>query len=458
MNKEALNESIVRNSRAVTMEEVKETVRTLSPTDFNNMEFDEEAGLLRADYCYADLHTLEAEYEPMKAKFVATDELQTAINTLLQEGTGDYVRMADDSLVHLIKKSPKTSLFPVVESANKGLFNKGYAIDNRQIVLDVEGTTPTNDQPLYAVKELCSNETCDECNGTKMVSKTDKKTGEVTQEECPKCKGHGTIGHFGYIVTTLHNHQTQLVIVPKNAIDHLSDSAIKDHKGDDREPSRMFTHFNGTNLEEYPAMLQDFYLDAIKKQLEENTLTVDAYIKMVPCVGFRYKEVVSGKECSGCIVDIFDNPELKLRLASGTSKFFGSMKNGMKSISGFFGAISSSESHKNRKDTIRATRLLIGIALADGEMSPEERELVMSSITGVDELTNGDRKDLSALLSSPDSSFLTDDDFEFNNEGTARVVLDRLEKIAQATDEICEAEQSIIDRLRASLERIKNEK
>ena len=81
MNKEALNESIVRNSRAVTMEEVKETVRTLSPTDFNNMEFDEEAGLLRADYCYADLHTLEAEYEPMKAKFVATDELQTAINT-----------------------------------------------------------------------------------------------------------------------------------------------------------------------------------------------------------------------------------------------------------------------------------------------------------------------------------------------------------------------------------------
>ena len=150
----------------------------------------------------------------------------------------------------------------------------------------------------------------------------------------------------------------------------------------------------------------------------------------------------------GVVVDPFVNPELVLSLDSTGRKLFSGVKDSMKSINNFIGSIGKSTGFKDKEDLKRSIRLLIAIAVSDGDVSEEEKKALTLTIRKMDDLTSSEQEQMLQLLGQKDCSFLTDDDFIFHNKANAEETLGRMQDVASASDGVSDEERDIIERLR----------
>ena len=96
----------------------------------------------------------------------------------------------------------------------------------------------------------------------------------------------------------------------------------------------------------------------------------------------------------------------------------------------------------------RTIRLLIAIAVADGDVSEEEKQTLTLSIRDIHQLTTAEQEQLLSLLGSADSSFLTEDDFKFHSRENAEMTINRMQEIASSDGLVDVRERDIIERLR----------
>ena len=227
---------------------------------------------------------------------------------------------------------------------------------------------------------------------------------------------------------------------------NISTEILERHKGDPTQTVRMKAHYNGHDFEQYPDALRPF-LDMMHDKTGEPNAIEDIYFKIITCYSFTFRNVLTGKLDTGIIVEPSADPELIIPMGK-TGGIISGMKDRIKKINNFFGNIGKTDNFKDNEDLRRTIRLLIAIAVADGNVSDDEKQSLTLSIRNIDQLTNSDCDELLKLLSMNDSSFLTDDDFKFHSHENAEVTLNRMQEIATADGNVDDTERDIIERLK----------
>lgn len=447
---EQMRSDTAANLGDLTMGAAIEMIKSINPSVYNSIIIDEATALKRYDYYYIHAESSQLEYKTERRSAAVNDDLAGRIEALLaKKGEAPYIAL-DNSLIEQMEKAPKYSVDSFFSDARKRMsekINGGRGIKHADITLNVDNNRPAKNQPAYAVIDECFLQTCPTCNGEKYVEQKNKE-GIIEHVECSSCKGLGRIALLTYFVTKVSYDQATIIRCKNGNIDDLKTSVLEAHKGDDTSMSRMLTHFNGTDIEEFDEYISPL-LDIVRDKIGKGNATEDIYYHLIPCYTFSYRDVISSEMRMGVIVDPFRKPELVLNL--GGSSFFSSMKDSAKGIGNFFGRLSKSDKYKDREDLIRSTRLMIAIAVADGHIDAGEKQALTLSIRNIDKLTDSDRNELVELLGSVDSSFLTDDDFNFHSMDNAKETLVRMQEIAAADGEISDVERDLIERLNLKL-------
>lgn len=440
-----------RNMIEVGIEQVKEIVVQLAPNVANSIIIDEAAGVKRTNYCYIDVVSKRVKYDIDKKAFHPREELAALMSTILQDNSeSPYVKMPNRDIMTQIAQSPNVSMTNSFKNAIANIKMKND-VEERYLELNADGPDLQDEQPLYLVKDLCSLEDCPKCHGTKLVQKVDKKTQETVEESCTECQATGKIATVGVVNIEVKERRDKLVLTNDDPIANLKDSALISHVLEhSMTRHRTLTRFNDLNEQDYdPTMLP--FVDELHQVMDGEPATEDVYYQVIPCVEFTYRDVLSGKLCKGAILDVIDDPELALSLTSGMSKMSTAMKDASKSLAGFFGKIGKTEKSKSKADLKRMTRLLIAITIADGNVEESEKHLLVNQLRDMDDFTSSEKESFSELLGQTDTSFLTDDDFQFHSPDKARETLIRMKQIAEADGTATNEELDLIARLESTL-------
>lgn len=451
MTQEAMFSNSERNLQNVEMQQVKEIITQLDPSASNSIIIDEAVGLKRVNYCYVDVVSKHVAYQVERRQFHPREELAGKLSQIFaDQGESPYVALPDRSMLALIGQSPKVSISNAIRNVFSSISQR-HEVDASYIRLNADGIHLSAEQPLYLVKELSSMEFCPKCGGAKVVHRTNK-SGELEEATCTECQGTGRIASVGIVNIDVKEHSDKYVLTNDDPIDHLKDSAIVAHVlQHSMVRYRTLTKFNQQETQSYDETLQA-YVDQMHRLMGGEPATEDVYYQIIPCVEFTYRDVLSSQLCKGCILDVIDNPELILNLTSGVTKMTSAVKDVQKSMGGFFGKLGRTDKSKAKSDLKRATRLLIAITIADGKVETLEKSILLNQLRDMNEFTTSEMEDFSALLGKEDVSFLTDDDFRFNNPDKARETLVRMRQIAEADGDISAQEQDLIDRFSNTFE------
>ncbi len=434
-------------------EELIEIVKRIAPEDVNSIIIDNATAIKKYTYCYIEAYAQRIEFKSERRTAAVDDTMaQDIVEISRRSSDSPFVRLDDNAVIDAIKKAPKYSTESLFSSAAKRveeLKNGGRTVDHHHVILNTIDGRLSNKQPMFVVKEECGVRECPCCKGTGLVERTDKQ-GMVEQVTCSDCKGNRHIGTLSYIVPTISEKKAKMIHCLDGEISNIKDSVIESHKDDDCTPTRMLTHFNGTENENYPMELIP-YLELIHDKIGDNNAIEEIYYRLVPCFTFQYRNVLTSKIKTAVLVDPYNKPELLLAPSSAGQKMASSVKDSIKSIGRFFGNISKSEAFKDKEDLRRTVRLLIAIAVADGKVSEEEKQTLTLAIRNIEQLTTSECDGMLKLLGSENNSFLNDDDFCFHNKDNARETLTRMQEIAGADGEVQDEERDIIEKLRLTL-------
>lgn len=447
---EQLKTEAAKNNKELTLGALSEMVKKLSPAEYNSIIIDNAVAIKRYNYCYINAYAQSITYKNAQRSAAVEGMLEQALDALIKTPTtSPYVRINDRVLIDSMEQAPKYSNEGFFASARKKMsemVNGGRNVEHRHITLAEEEGHLAKSQAPYAIVAECNIKDCPECKGHKLVEKQDKE-GVVSQVECPTCKGRGHIGTLAYFIPTISEKRVSIIRCLEGNIDNLKTSTLEAHKGDDTTPVRMLTHYNGVDSEQFDPYITP-YLDQLRDKTGSMNAIEEIYYRLIPCFTFSYRNVLTGEVRQGVVVDPFVNPELVLSLDSTSRKIFSGVKDSMKSINNFIGSIGKSTGFKDKEDLKRSIRLLIAIAVSDGDVSEEEKKALTLTIRKMDDLTSSEQEQMLQLLGQKDCSFLTDDDFIFHNKANAEETLGRMQDVASASDGVSDEERDIIERLR----------
>lgn len=438
----------------LTIEKIHQIINKLAPEKYNSIIIDEAEAPKRHDYCYIHASVQKVEFRTDSTTIAIDKQLGQALTDNLQLDTSQTNKEAeqpyiaiDPHLAEQIDKSPKAqSSNSFLSNAKKRMsefINGGRDVDHRMVTLLMEDNKIASKQPRFAVRKECSISLCPECHGNTIINNIDKQGNETTIR-CTKCDGLGHIASLTWFTPVVNDKETTMT-TSLDEIENLKTSIVETHKGNQETMTRMVQHYNGTDLENYADELIP-YLDRMHDKTGEQNTLEDIYFKIIPCYTFTYRNVLTNQLQTGIVIEPGDNAQLIIDASD--NNIFGGIKDRIKKINNFFGNIGKTESFKDKDDLRRTLRLLIAIAVADGNVSDNEKQSLTLSIRNIDMLTNSDRNQLLQLLNMNDSSFLTDDDFKFHNRETAETTLKRMQEIASSDGNVDETERDIIERLR----------
>lgn len=450
---EQLKTEAAKNNRELTLGALSELVKKLSPAEYNSIIIDNAVAIKRYNYCYINAFAQSVTYKSVQRSAAVEGMLEQALDALIKTPTtSPYVHISDRVIIDSMEQAPKYSNEGFFASARKKMsemVNGGRNVEHRHITLAEEEGRLAKNQASYAIIAECDIKDCPECNGQKLVEKQDKE-GVVSQVECTVCKGRGRIGTLSYFTPTINEKQVSIIRCLEGSVENIKTNTLEAHKGNDTTPVRMLTHYNGVDNEQFDEYITP-YLDTLRDKIGEGNAIEEIYYRIIPCYTFNYRNVLTGEVRMGVLVDPFVNPELVLTLESTSRKVFGGVKDSLKNINHFIGSIGKSTGFKDKEDLKRSIRLLIAIAVADGDVSEEEKKALTLTIRKMDELTSSEQEQMLQLLGEKDSCFLTDDDFTFHFKPNAEETLGRMQEVAAASDGISDEERDIIERLKLAI-------
>lgn len=448
-----LAQNAMESLRPISMDDIRRMIQDIAPDTYNQIIIDEAANIERHDYCYIHVESQHIECHTETRSTLCDKETERMLDAQLSiPSDTPYTMLADNSLTERFESLPKVStesFFAASKRRISEMVNGGRTIDRHLITLNTAAGRLTQEQPTYLVKELCSVGTCTQCNGKGTTAHTDQDNA-VEEEECTMCRGTGRIASIAYFTPKVKEKSVTMLHCLTGGLEGLRNSTIESHKGDDTSTCRFSTHLNGMDNDQYDQYITP-YLDHIQDKTGDDNAIVDIYYRIIPCVAFRYRNVITSKLDKGYVVDVNHEPELILADTTQRRGVLGGMKESVRSIGHFFGKMGNNSLSKDREDLMHSTRLLIAMAVADGVVNEEEKKTLTLSIRDIDSLTTAQRNELTELLGSSDSSFITDEDFNFHNRANAETTLARMEEIAHSDGTVCEAERDIMEHLRLTL-------
>ena len=378
---------------------IRTTLQQHASNAHKNMVVDEQWPVKTVRYRFADIMATRISYTAKRIEFADNKAMQALIEEVVRRDRHDgmYVPIEES----MIPADAKT-----VDSTDD--------IDITHINLLAPNGTPLPDQPLF-------------------VSPQDSRIDS---------EGHGTLS---YVCVTIKTEQHLLPLRNNEGIVYLKPQFIKSHLRTDTPRKRTITHFGQHNECTYDRELRA-HSEQLHTRMGYTPDIEEISVHEVVCALFAYHDVVGGEMHYGAVVDVDGNPEVVMPLDNFADRIASGVKNSVKVIGSALRSLSFAGSHSSRADNKRLTRLLMAIAVADGEVSEAEKECLLESLQHTAGLTAGEQNALAALLTATDTSFLTDDDFRFNDTATARKALDLMKTLA-ASDGESQAETQIIQRL-----------
>lgn len=433
----------------MTIAKLNELIKQLAPTDYNSIIVDTAVPLKRYDYCYIRASVQRLQFRSDSITCATDRYLAKEIMSLTERYDGTPYIPIDNGMIERVNNAPRVSgegLFSSTRRWVSELINGGREVDINNLTLNVDGKRLAKQQPVFAVKSESGVTYCRHCKGTGTVDHTNKQGDEV-REECSACNGFGYVGTLTWFTVSVSEKEVTLVHCLSGNINNFKTSVIEAHKGADTTPKRMLTRFNNMNVEEYDDVVKP-YLDLIHDKVGEGNNVEDIYYRIVPCYLFSYRNVLTGEVRQGVLVDPDNQPELLLSLDGVGRKLFSGVSNSVKSVSHFFGSLGRTVAFKDKEDMRRTIRLLIAVAVADGDVTEEEKKTLTLAIRDIDLFTTSEQDELIKLLGSPDSSFLTEEDFNFHSHENCEETLARLQEMATADGTVHNTEREIIERLK----------
>jgi len=448
---EGLRQAAAESRRKIGLDDIRRIVSEVAPEAYNQILIDETLPLQQKEYCYIHAFAQQVVHKSEVRACACDKQLEQRLSDLLQQPGSDYIRLDDEGLIEAVKAAPRFVAEGVIRSTRRKmseLMNGGREVNHAdlRLVTDDDGTIAAT-QPSFLVRTACHLANCPQCNGTGKVEPTDSN-GVMEPTDCPECEGNGRVAALTYFRPEVKNHDVCLTVCLDGGIDGLKERTIEAHRGDDTTPCRMAVHINGTDIEHFDEFISP-YLDHIYDQTGTHPELLDIYYRLVTCVGFRYRNVLTGDVLGGVVVDTAHQPEVVLGLGAD-SRLVSGMKDSIKRIGNLLGGLSRSKGHRDKEDLLRTTRLLIAVAVADGIVDEEEKRTLTLSIRDIDDLTSSEQENLLALLGAADSSFLSEADFRFHRPENAQSTLALLQQLSEANGQSCEEERSIIERLRTN--------
>jgi len=421
----------------------------LAPEANNQIIIDETLPLQPKEYCYIRAFAQQVTHKTDVRACVCDTALEQRLSHLLNQSDADYIRLDDETILETVKAAPRFVAEGVIKSTRRRmseLMNGGRVVAHADLRLhtDTDGRI-VSQQPDFLVRTACHLANCPQCDGTGKVERSDNN-GMTELVACPECKGTGRVAALTYFRPEVKNREVQLTVCLGGGIDGLKEEVIEAHAGEDTTPCRMSVHFNGTDVDHFDEYITP-YLDHIHDLTGTHPELLDIYYRLVTCVGFRYRNVVTGEVLGGILIDPAHRPELILGLGAD-SRLMSGVKDSIKRIVNLLGSLGHSKGQRDKEDLLHTTRLLIAVAVADGIVSEEEKRLLSLSVRNIDDLTSTEQENLVTLLGTADSSFLTDADFIFHCPDNAQSTLALLQQLSEADGQLCDAERSIIERLR----------
>lgn len=413
----------------MTTDRLREIIKAVSPNKFNSIIIDNASKISCHNYCYIKAFSQRVEFHTSsRSAYVDNTVAQRILEIKNNEATADkpYYRLDDRSLIETFDSLPKAGSESLMESTKKKvneLINGGREVDHNIIILNRNKDRIALQQPVFIVKEECDITTSDD--GTKI----------------------GTLTYFQPIVK---EDETVLIRCKEGDIEGLKESVIESRKGDDSVLVRMVTHFNGIDKENYDKEIVP-YLELIHDKIGDDNALEEYYHRVVSCYTFSYKDILTGENRTGVLVDPYQTPEVILNLENNGTRIINGIHNHIKGISRFLGSIGKTGKYKEKSDLMRATRLLISTAVADGVVTEEEKQALTLAIRNINDLTDNDREELFTLLGEKGTPFLTDEDYLFYNPDNARETLESLQEIAASDGEVSDSERDIMERLRLAI-------
>ncbi|MBP5536463.1 MAG: TerB family tellurite resistance protein [Bacteroidales bacterium] len=391
-------------------QELRETIKRYAGNKANSIILDESWGLKTTGYRYADISATRIEYTFERITFAA-DESTAAILSGMAQGKAEqepYPAMEEAELLRTFASDHRQTM------------RRPDHFDPKRIHLNANDSTPLDAQPLFIIPQEC--------------------------RLCASPEGTGNEGTVAYARVHLVKEEKQLMMHNYEDIIYLKPSILRRHIPTNAVRQRTITRFASYDETFYSKAMKP-YVKRLHDELGYTPDIEELYWQVIDCVAFAYHEVVSGERRYGAVVDLKGEPEVVFSLNNFADKVSDQIKDSVKLISKAIGNLASPSNRKNQADNRRTMRLLLAIAVADGEVSDDEKACLRNSLQSATALTSREKAELSELLNQGGgNNFLTDDDFNFNSPDNARSALDRMKLVASADGEH-ESETAIIKQL-----------
>lgn len=439
--------------KTITIESLKEIVRTLAPNQYNSIIIDTASGTQCFNYCYITARVQHVDCKTKRIDAALDNILKQKLEAIIRDGDSKPYIAVGSGLVDGFKAAPSCSIDGFFSSAKNKigeLMGGGRDVNHGDIVLLTDGNHLSKQQNTYAIKSECIIMPCPHCEGKGSVVTTDKQ-GKNQTVQCKKCNGLGQVGRLTYFTPTVSEKQTSTVHCLEGEIAGLNFSVKNksisvsgsDFKVLADEPTLMVRHYNGIDEENIPADLLP-YMELLRDKIGSDNALEEFFYRIIPCYTFNYRDVLTNTFHTGVVITPEDNPYVIFDLSKFSEKVFDGMKQTVKSLGRFFGSIRKSDNFKDAEDLKRSIRLLIAVVTSDGEVNKDEKQALILTLRNTDCLTAKEINSLEQLLGEPDANFITDDDFAFHNKATAMETISRMEEIARADGSLHEKECNLI--------------
>ena len=431
----------------MTHNEINEFIKKSDNPAFNSIVADDSFVIRRHEYCHIEAYGERVEYKS-SCRTAAIDR-QTAmqLNAVAQNDSDSPFAILDTALLDTMNNAPKASgdnLLSLARNKMHELMNGGRRVNHHSITLLTDGDKIALTQPLFAIKRQCSARICPNCNGSGTTEKS-SPNGKSEQSSCQECKGRGYIGTLSYITPEVKEKRISMVCCLKEEIDGLDNKILEKHKATDARPIRMLTHFNGIDKEDFDNGIVP-YIDTIRDRIGEENAIEEIYYRIIPCLTFGCRNIITGETFRGVVVDSDENPEVVL-LSNRSISIIKNIRKKVSDINIMFGDLNKDRNGIDKDDLRRSMRLIIAVVVADGNVSDEEKQMLRNTIDTIGLLTNKEKSELTRLLGSSNCDFLVDKDYHFKNGATALETLDKMRQLANADGEVHENESHIIKKL-----------
>jgi len=294
---------------------------------------------------------------------------------------------------------------------------------------------------------------CKKCEGVSKVTCTkcysDKdRYGMI---ECPQCRATGEVGQISYFSTRVNHSHLNDIFYENNVIEGIDLERVRTFADKGGVQEKIRQNYNMHNLKKYDESIVNFLYEIHKKfnlsvtGYHNRIVEEELYFQAIPCVQIKYTHMITGKEHLLTILNFFENHDI---VFDKTSEEVGSKRDSAKQISNFFGKLFQTKIYKDKEDKKKEIRLLITMAKVDGVIEEDEKIVLVRNISGIDEFTSDEKKEIFRFLNSKGPYNIVPEDVAFYSPDKLKEVLLKLEVMASSGKSPKGLEKELLNRVK----------